>query len=93
MIIARVLGNVVSTLKEGHHVGKKIMVVQPLDPQGREAGESFLSIDTVQAGQGDLVLVMREGGASRIAVRDETAPVHSVIIGVIDSVNLAGGAR
>ena len=90
MFIARVLGNVVSTLKNPHYRQRKILVIQPLDPEGVPRGTSCVAVDTAQAGVGDLVLAMREGGGSRISVRDDAAPVHSVIVGVIDSLHVRG---
>ena len=61
MMLARVVANVVSTEKHPHYKGQKILVVQPVDPEGKPKGKSLLAVDGVQAGIGDLVLV-DEGG-------------------------------
>jgi ethanolamine utilization protein EutN len=86
MILCRVLGSVVAS---AHHViydGRKVMVVQPVDPEGGNLGASFLAVDFVQAGRGDTVLVNREGSGARLVFGKEEAPVHSVIVGVVDQV-------
>ncbi len=86
MIICRVIGDIVSTIKNEHFVGKKLMIVQPLDLQDQPEGDAFLAIDTVQAGPGDRVLVMREGGSARIIFEDDKIPVQAVITGIVDEV-------
>jgi microcompartment protein CcmK/EutM len=91
MIIARVVGNVVSTEKHPHYKGRKILVVQPITPDGQAKGASFLAVDGVQAGVGDTVLVVDEGGSARLAVGDEGAvTIRTAICGIVDSVDVAG---
>jgi len=87
MIICKVIGDIVSTVKNEHFIGKKLMIVQPLDLQGQPEGEAFLAIDTVQAGPGDRVLVMREGGSARIVFQDDEIPVQAVITAIVDEVS------
>lgn len=86
MKLAKVIGNIQSTVK--HHVynGSKIMVVQPLDEDLRPDGETFLAVDFAQAGPGDVVLVAVEGNAARQLFMNDQAPVHSVIEGIVDHV-------
>jgi len=83
-----VIGDIVSTVKNPHFTGKKILIVQPLDLQGHAQGDAFLALDTVQAGSGDRVLVMREGGSARIVFNDNEIPVQAVITGVIDGLEM-----
>lgn len=64
------------------------MIVQPLDLDGSAQGEAFLALDTVQAGSGDQVLVMQEGGSARIIFNDDEIPVQAVITAVIDGVDI-----
>ncbi len=80
------IGNVQSTIKHPVYEGRKIMIVQPLDENLEPDGETFLSVDFVQAGPGDTVLVAVEGNAARQHFDDQTAPVHSVIEGIVDRV-------
>lgn len=89
MILARTLGNVVSTVKHPAHHARKNMVVQPvaLDTV-TPAGPSFLAFNSVQAGPGDLVLVVQEGNASRQIMEAPRGPFHSVIVGIVDRVDV-----
>jgi ethanolamine utilization protein EutN len=87
MILGKITGNVVSTIKLSIYEGYKILIVQPVDPDGKARGDSFLAIDTVQAGPGDTVLVIDEGNSARQIIDDKMAPVRSVIAGVVDEVN------
>ena len=87
MILGKITGNVVSTIKLSIYEGYKILIVQPVDPDGKARGDSFLAIDTVQAGPGDTVIVIDEGNSARQIIDDKMAPVRSVIAGVVDEVN------
>ena len=87
MILGKIVGNVVSTVKLEIYQGYKILIVQPIRPDGSNMGSTFLAIDTVQAGPGDTVLVIDEGNSARQIIDDKTAPVRSVIAGVVDEVN------
>ncbi len=89
MILARVLGNVVSTEKHPHYRGYKILVVQPVDPAGKPKGRSLLALDGVQAGVGDLVLIVDEGGSARAVLGDEgVTTVRTVACGIVDRVDV-----
>jgi microcompartment protein CcmK/EutM len=85
--MCRVKGTVVSTIKQPSYQGLKLLVVQPLDEQGKEQGSSFLAVDRVQAGEGDLVLVNSEGSGARQMFRAQKLPIRSVIVGIIDRVD------
>ena len=90
MMLARVVANVVSTEKHPHYKGQKILVVQPVDPEGKPKGRSLLAVDGVQAGIGDLVLVVDEGGSARAVIGDETAvTIRTAICGIVDRVDVA----
>jgi len=86
--LCRVLGSVTQTVKHDTYVGHKLMVVQPVDPSGDPSGSSSLAIDRVQAGPGDLVLVMSEGNGVRQLMGLEHLPVRSLIVGIVDSVEV-----
>jgi microcompartment protein CcmK/EutM len=87
MILARVIGNVVSTQKDPRYEGGRIMIVRPINPDGSDAGDELLALDAVDAGVGDKVVVVREGwSASTTATGKPGAAIDSAIIGVVDTV-------
>jgi ethanolamine utilization protein EutN len=89
MNLCRVLGSVVATEKHPAFVGRKILMVQPLDETKQPMGTSFLAVDHISsAGKGDLVLVMNEGGGVRAILGDKTLPIRCLIVGVVDDVSV-----
>lgn len=88
MILGKVIGNVVSTQKHAHYLGEKILIVQPIDAQGKAAGKSLLAIDRAQAGVGDRVLVNDEGNSARLIMGNSQAAVRTVIVGIVDAVEV-----
>jgi ethanolamine utilization protein EutN len=88
VILGRVVGNVVSTQKHYKVEGQKLLLVQPLDLDMRPEGKPLLTIDSVDAGVGDRVLVVTEGRAAGMALGRTEAPVDAAIVGVVDSVEL-----
>lgn len=86
MKLARVIGNVVATRKDPSFKGHRVLIVQPVDEFGNDISSSFLSMDTVAAGPGDVVLVEQEGNAARQLLGTQDDPFHSVIVGVVDQV-------
>ncbi len=89
MIICKVTGSIVSTIKNPNFEGKKLMIVQPLDFDGSDTGDAFLALDTVSAGVGDRVLINKEGGSARIIFDNSEIPVQAVIVAVIDEIDLS----
>jgi ethanolamine utilization protein EutN len=89
MILARVLGNVVATQKNRRYDEAKIMLVQPVNLDGSLRGTSMLALDSVDAGEGDLVLVIQDGWSASTAVTGEIgAAIDSAIVGVVDTVEV-----
>lgn len=85
MILARVLGNVVATQKNPRYGEARIMLVQPVNPDGTLRGASILALDSVDAGEGDLVVVVQEGwSASTASTGEPGAAIDSAIVGVVD---------
>jgi len=87
MRVCKVIGPVVATAKHQSFLGKTLLTVLPVDAQGRSVGESFLAVDSVQAGEGDLVLVMNEGSGIRQILGETNSPIRALIIGIVDEVN------
>ncbi len=86
MQLARVTGTVVATQKHEKLHGAKLLLVQPVDADGRAHGVAVLAIDASQAGIGDQVLLVLEGRAAATAVRRRGAPVDAAVVGIIDEV-------
>lgn len=88
MVIAKVIGTVVSTIKHPAYHGYKLQLVQPMHPANEALEEAFLALDNAHAGIGDTVLVMREGNGARQITQIKDAPIISMIVGILDSVEL-----
>lgn len=88
MLIARVIGEVVATQKHPSHVGRKALLVQPLNLDGTDRGIAVIALDSVDAGVGDRVLLSTEGYSSMTAVGRPNSPIDMAVVGVVDSVDL-----
>jgi ethanolamine utilization protein EutN len=89
MILAKVVGTVVTTISHPSFDNHRLLVVQPLFTEGEKADEDFIAVDNTQAGIGDTVLINREGGGARQVLNDPDACIISVIVGIIDSVYIS----
>jgi microcompartment protein CcmK/EutM len=87
MILAKVTGNVVATQKNDRYEGGRLLVVRPINPDGTVAGDELLALDSVDAGVGDTVVVVREGwSASTASTGEPGAAIDSAIVGVVDEI-------
>lgn len=87
MFLGRVVGEVVATIKHGDLRGHKLLLVQPVDPEGVPRGQAVLAVDSVQAGESELVLVVDEGNSAAQVFRRSRGPVRTVVVGVVDEVD------
>ena len=90
MLIARVIGEVVSTEKHASHKGRKALLVQPLNLDGTNRGEAVIALDSVDAGAGDRVLLATEGFSAMTSVGRPQSPIDMAVIGFVDSIDLSG---
>jgi microcompartment protein CcmK/EutM len=92
MILGKVVGTIVTTISHPHYKNRRLLVVQPLlmDGETPDASDDFIALDNTHAGIGDTVLVNREGNGARQALKNPDAAVISVIVGIVDSVYIAG---
>ena len=86
MIIARILGTVVSTQKDERLEGKKLLIVKPLNVDGSDQSGYVVAVDTVGAGFHEKVLIV-SGSSARLAEGNKDCPVDAAIVGVIDRVD------
>ncbi|MBI2427951.1 MAG: EutN/CcmL family microcompartment protein [Ignavibacteriales bacterium] len=84
MTLCKVTGSVVSTQKNQTLKEYKLLIVQPIDLDGTHIGKDILSLDTVDAGVGDTVLIIQEGAGAQQVLKRKDVPVHTVIIAVVD---------
>ena len=91
MILAKVVGTVVTTLSHRDFKNRRLLVVQPLTLEGDAVDEDFIALDTTHAGIGDTVLINREGNGARQVLNNPDACVISVIVGIVDSVYIEDG--
>ena len=91
MTLAKVMGTVVATIKSGDLEGYKLLVLQPVDAQGQPKGRTMVGLDTVQAGEGDTVLIIDEGNSSRMILGNSMAAVRTVVVGIVDRIESGGG--
>lgn len=93
MFLAKVTGNVTAAHKVAAMTGHKLLTVEPLrvDPAQRDklvgTGRTFVCVDTVGAGQGEMVLIV-QGSSARLTPETEKLPVDATIIGIVDTVNV-----
>ncbi|MFN2291444.1 MAG: EutN/CcmL family microcompartment protein [Anaerolineae bacterium] len=91
MYIGRVSGTVVATIKNELFEGRKLLMVDKLDLAGQPTAKYDIAVDMVQAGIGDLVLVLDEGNSARqIVDREPLGAIRAVIVGIVDEVDLEG---
>jgi microcompartment protein CcmK/EutM len=88
MILAKVVGTVVTTISHRDYKNRRLLLVQPLGLAGEALDDDFIALDNTQAGIGDTVLINREGNGSRQALQNPDACVISVIVGIVDSTYL-----
>ena len=88
MTLGRVVGTVVSTRKDERLRGFKLLIVKAVNPDGKEQSSYVVAVDTVDAGMGDLVLVV-SGSSARMSAGCEDRPVDAAILGIIDTIDLS----
>ncbi len=88
MILGRVTGVVVATHKHYKLEGRKLLLVQPLDLEGEPRGVAVLAVDSVDAGEGDRVLVVQEGKSASMVSERAESPLDAAVVAVVDAVDL-----
>jgi ethanolamine utilization protein EutN len=87
MILGRVIGSVVSTIHHPVVNGRTLLVAERLDQNGRPGGGYIIAVDAIGAGQGETVLILDEGSGARQILADNFAPVRSIVVGIVDTLD------
>jgi microcompartment protein CcmK/EutM len=88
--LARVAGTVVSTVQTPALNGRKLLLCDVLRLDGEPDGSSLIAVDTVQAGVGEVVLLLDEGNSARQVLGVSPAPVRTLVVGVVDECMVEG---
>jgi ethanolamine utilization protein EutN len=92
LFLGKVIGNVVSTIKPKDFQGLKLLLVQPIQPEGKPWKDPLICIDIVDAGVGETVLYVDEGNSARqLLDLGPNAPVRPVIVGIVDEIQWEDG--
>ncbi len=89
MLIAKVVGTTVSTVKDEKLHGRKLLILRQTDEFGNLTGKPYVAIDTLDAGVGDLVLTAAGSSARQTTITKDT-PVDAVIMAIVDSLTVEG---
>ena len=89
MILGRVTGSVVSTIHHPVVDGRKLLLAERLDHQGKPTGKYVIAMDGIGAGRGETVLILDEGNGARQVLDDDSAPIRSIVVGIIDEIELS----
>ncbi len=90
MIVGKVTGSIYATIQHPFYDGKKLLIVDKVAPPGIPSDGYLIAIDSVGAGVGEYVLVIDEGNSARQIVDSTTAPLRSIIVGIIDEIAVSG---
>jgi len=88
MLLGRIIGNVVCTMKDPALIGQKLLIVQPLDRKGRDKGRPVIALDAVGAGAGETIYWCR-GREASFPFLPANLPTEATIVGIFDSVNIS----
>lgn len=88
MILGKIKGAIHSTINHPFYDGRKLLIVNKLDPNGKETSIYLIAVDSVGAGAGEIVLVIDEGNSARQIIKDASAPIRSIIVGIVDDIFL-----
>ena len=87
MILARVVGTIVATRKDPRLEGKKLLIIKPITPEGKDEGSYLIAVDSVGAGFRETVIAVT-GSSARLADGCKDRPVDTAIIGIVDTISL-----
>lgn len=87
MQLGRIIGNVVCTAKNDSLTGHKLLIVQPIDRNGKDRGRAFVAVDAVGAGAGETIYWCR-GREASFPFLPGNVPTEATIVGIVDEINI-----
>jgi ethanolamine utilization protein EutN len=90
MILGRVMGDIVATIKHPGYAHRTLLVVERITPGGSGTGSYIVAVDAVGAGVGETVLVIDEGSSARQILGMSDLPIRSLVVGIVDEVDSRG---
>ncbi len=87
MILGKVIGNITSTIQHPFYSGKKMLVVEKIETDGKTGSGYLVAVDRAGAGPGETVLILDEGNGARQVLESKDGPIRSVIVGIVDEIN------
>jgi len=93
MHLARVIGKIISTVKNPAYEDRKLLLVQKLHLDGKPMGVATVAVDYVDAGEGDIVLLGAAPGLASTVFNIPDAPIRELVMGVIDRVSFEDGRK
>jgi ethanolamine utilization protein EutN len=88
VFVGQVAGEIISTINHADYDNRRLLVIDRLDTAGKPAGGYLIAVAAVEAGVGDRVLVLDEGTGARQILGESKAPIRSVVVGIVDSVDI-----
>ncbi len=86
MILGKVCGSIVSTINHEFYNNQRLLIVDRLTIKGKPTGKYIIAVDSVGAGTDEVVLIVDEGNSARQIINNTTAPLRSIIVGIVDDV-------
>lgn len=87
MILGKVCGQINSTINHPFYDGKRLLIIDKIKADGSSTGNYLIAIDSVGAGVDETVLIVDEGGSARQIIGDPTAPLRSIVVGIVDQLS------
>jgi ethanolamine utilization protein EutN len=91
MLIGKIIGHVWATRKNENLSGCKLMIVEPIAYRSHEKRYPIVAVDSIGGGIGETVLVV-SGSSARVSMKNGSAPIDHVIVGIVDKLELDGEA-
>lgn len=87
MILGKVCGQIYSTINHPFYDYKRLLIIDKLTVDGKPSGNYLIAVDSVGAGYDETVLIIDEGNSARQIIGDKSAPLRSIVVGIVDEID------